>query len=87
MDKATAHREWLVRAELIDQTPGFGTVEITLTNGIMGRLPPFNMVVDWKPGMEPNDVEIFAIGLVADSAKALSEALIAEAAARMADGG
>lgn len=87
MDKATAHREWLVRAKMVDQTPGSGIVEIALTNGIMGRLPPFNMVVDWKPGMEVADVEMHAIAIAADAAQALAAALIAEGAARMTDGG
>jgi hypothetical protein len=83
MDRATAHREWLVTGELIGRKAGTGTVAVRLTNGRMGVLPPFNIVVDWKPGMEPVDVVAFALGLVADAGEGLAAACVAEAARQL----
>ena len=76
MDAATAHREWTVTSQITETRPGTAVVTIHLVNGRMGALPPFDMAVDWKPGMEAVDVEMYALGLVADAAQGLVRAAV-----------
>lgn len=87
MDPASAHRDWSVTAELTGRTPGSGIVTVRLINGRLGALPALDIHVDWKAGMEPIDVEIYALGLVADGAKALLEAALEAVTAKAAESG
>lgn len=87
MDAATAHREWTVTGELTGRTPGTGIVTVRLINGRLGALPPIDVHVGWKAGMETPDVEMFAIGLIADGAQGLVQAAIEAAGRRGAQAG
>lgn len=87
MDRGGAHREWAVSADLVDRVPGSGLVRIRLNNGMAGAIPEFTLQVDWKPGMEPVDVEALALGILADGAHALGEKAITIAAEKVRQSG
>ncbi len=83
MSDSTAHREWTVAARFVGApSPGMATVAIDMINGRAGRMPPINVEVDWKPGMEPVDLEVFALALVADAGAGLSDACVALATSK-----
>ena len=49
-------REWRVEATLTGAAEGVATVEIRVRNEVCGELTPWLFHVDWKAGMEPEDV-------------------------------
>jgi hypothetical protein len=77
---------WSVRAQLVQAGPGAAVVAIRLKNAAFGELPPFNLRVDWRPGMEAIDAEAFALQLAGQSAGFLSTALVRAGVARQHQG-
>lgn len=73
-DQDAERYAWRVTADVKAGEPGQGLVTINLTNALLGDVPPFVMLMDWKPGMEPQDVEAFALAILSKSFERLSEA-------------
>ena len=80
------HDKWTVRAELVARKPGVAVVRLQLSNAAFGDLPPIELSVDWRPGMEAADAEAFALQLASQSAGFLSAALIREGVTRQLRG-
>jgi len=78
------HDRWSVHAKMHINSAANGKarVDVTLANEGFGNLPPIAMHVDWKPGMEPSDVEAHALLLLAQSAEYLKGALLALAVSK-----
>lgn len=68
--------QWSIHTRLKPGAPGQGVVTFNLMNGRHGALPPFDVQVDWKEGMEPQDVEVFALALVGNSLRHLGEDIL-----------
>lgn len=65
---------WAVSATARPGDPGSGIVDVRLTNGLAGTLPPFSIAVDWPAGLEAVDVEMRALAMMACSFEQLSRA-------------
>ncbi|PVM90677.1 hypothetical protein [Caulobacter endophyticus] len=69
--------QWVSSFTVEPGDPGVAIVELRLKNAVLGDLPPVFMKVDWKPGMEIEDVRRFFAAQIAVSAKHLGEAVMA----------
>jgi hypothetical protein len=68
--------QWTIKTRVRPEKAGSATVTVSLTNGALGALPEFNVVVDWAAGTEICDAEAHGALLVAQSLHFLSQDLI-----------
>jgi hypothetical protein len=78
-----AHDRWIVSAALISHSGGLAVVEFIVTNQLLGVLPAYRLTLEWKAGMEQEDVEARALAVAGQSLAYLRQAMIDEAVAKV----
>ncbi|MFC5371393.1 hypothetical protein ACFPIF_02440 [Brevundimonas faecalis] len=74
---------WTIQTAVAPSKDGVGLVTVHLTNGLTGTYPPLAISVDWKQGMEPVDVEVFALAIMGGSLRQLADDCLTLAGTKM----
>ena len=69
--------KWTVEFDISPGRPGEAVAVLRLGNGVLGQLPETTITIDWREGMEIEDVRLWFAAQVAVSAKHLAEAMMA----------